>query len=479
MKKIIAFSSTLLLIITASCSNVAEIPTSDDGGITNTISSKDASSAAEDDIVLVYATKGDLTIEEQKLIDSFNEEDNGYFVETRDYSNYMELDESVSGVLPEGEGVYKKESISAMQIQLAQDVIKGNIDIVSDRTIGLQRFDTFINLDGFADLYPFMENDQEINKTTLNSNVLSLHESNGKLCQLPSFFSIDTLLGPSEFVGEQENWSVDDFIDCWNKMPVGSTIDGKTTKEYVYFILLRQQLSSFVSYIDGRVAFDSPEFIRLLEFCNSFDGTSDYLGERDWKSASMVSHVILHGFNDYHLRNWNEKNEKYTYVGYPSSNGKGAILSTAGNRMAICANSPADKQLGAWMFIKKYVSKDYQSQHYIEYDEKHDVYGEERGFPVNNIVYQEMASKAIEGRFSDSSQSFNGTQKEVGYLTEEELNRLNKYVDSVGTLYTSIDDSLKEIVEEEVFAYFNGEKTADEAAAIIQNRAELLVSERT
>lgn len=107
-EKIIAFSATLLLILTASCSNVAEIPTSDDGGITNTISSKDASSAAEDDIVLVYATKGDLTIEEQKLIDSFNEEDNGYFVETRDYSNYMKLDESVSGVLPEGEGVYKK-----------------------------------------------------------------------------------------------------------------------------------------------------------------------------------------------------------------------------------------------------------------------------------------------------------------------------------------------------------------------------------
>jgi ABC-type glycerol-3-phosphate transport system substrate-binding protein len=146
--------------------------------------------------------------------------------------------------------------------------------------------------------------------------------------------------------------------------------------------------------------------------------------------------------------------------------------------LAICSASSEEKQNGAWQFIRMFACEEFQSDHYIEYDAEHDSYGEERGFPININVYNEKAQEAMNGVFSSETVSFGGNQKAVGFLTQEEFEYLTDYINNVKAIDTSIDDSLKEIVEEEINAYFDGEIPAEQAADLIQNRASILVSER-
>jgi hypothetical protein len=302
-KKCLCIGIVLLMSVTVSCRNVGSTKTETDESAA--LSSTDTENS--DVITLTYATKGSLSVEESTLVKSFNEADNGYRIELKDYSSYLKNDQEAGGDnMPDGSGVYTEESISSMKIQLMQDFINGEVDIVSDKVIGGTNFETLVNIGAFADLYPFMENDSEVNTSTLNRHILSLHEKDGQLNMLPYYYKIDTLYGLSKYVGDKENWTFDEFQNCWDNMPEGSTIGNNSTKEYVYFTVLRQQLSSFVSYIDGTASFNSPEFINLLKFCNTFDDTTEYQSEKDWNAASMVNHTLFYGFNSFHYTNWNE-----------------------------------------------------------------------------------------------------------------------------------------------------------------------------
>lgn len=63
-------------------------------------------------------------------------------------------------------------------------------------------------------------------------------------------------------------------------------------------------------------------------------------------------------------------------------------------------------------------------------------------------------------------------------LTQAERNELERYILSCDTLMYSMNYDVENICFEEADAFFHGEKTAEEAAEMIQNRTSILVSER-
>ena len=50
---------------------------------------------------------------------------------------------------------------------------------------------------------------------------------------------------------------------------------------------------------------------------------------------------------------------------------------------------------------------------------------------------------------------------------------------SVNQWGTMVDTSLEEIIDDEVFAYFNGEESIDDCVDIIQSRASIWISEQS
>lgn len=429
-------------------------------------------------ITLTYAIIGEILPEEKELIKQFNEEDNGYVIETRDYSSYCAHDEN--GIL-----IADEEKDKALDIVLTQDIANGEIDIFRDYYLnGAEKMDILAAKGSFVDLYSFMENDPDVNTSTLNEHILQLHESNGKLYMLPTYYSIDTLVGESRYVGDKENWTLDEFISHWEQMPEGSRINGHTEKDYVYMSIMRGTIDSYINYENATVSFDSPEFIRILEFCNTFDDITGYKSEYDQNALEFVRNSGINTFHEFHTSIlWNEENQSITLVGFPSDSGCGAYIESGGNRMAISSLISEEKQQGAWEFIKQYAMEEYQTDHYCQFqtspvDANKQVPNNFHGFPINMKAYDKIAKDAMEGKYNDKIVSFNGIEHEVGWLTQDKLDRLTNYINSIQNLSVAIDNDLWEIVNDEIMSYFRGEKTVEETVELIQNRASIMISEK-
>lgn len=483
MKKFISLiSAGLLLAGTVSCggrnsSSAPQVKTE----IYGTVSPPSTGSPDEEpkeNITLSYAVFGRLDPEEYELIKRFNESDNGYVIVTKDYSEIAGTDEG-------GNTVYDENSQLSLMITLMQDIASGEIDIVRDYYLGSpQNMDRLAARGAFIDLSQLMANDPEVSYSTLNSHVLELHESGGKLYTLPTYYTVDTLAGQSRYAGDNEGWTLDELISHWENMPEGATISGHTEKDYVYFTILRSKLASYIDYENAEVHFDSPEFIKTLEFCNTFGALSSTYSEPDPSAAQLVSEKRLVGFAEYHTALWNEEGQPVTLVGYPSDDGCGGIIDTLGNRFAISASVSDEERRGAWEFIRSYCLSDYQTSHYCK-TEKMMIDGQIRetymgavGFPMNNAVYSQLAADAMAGKHLGSTISISGVEYQVGLLTQDELDRLTAYIGRIQQLSNGIDNDLSDIIQEEVSAYFSGEQTVTQCAELIQNRASILMAEK-
>lgn len=419
------------------------------------------------DITLTYATPGIISSAEKNLISEFNMADNGYRINVKTYAKSENLENGEFTIA-------SPDSTTSYNIEIMNDIIDGEVDIIADRAFETDLFENLMGKGAFVDLYSFMENDDEINSSTLNPHVLELHETDGKLYMMPYLFKIDTLYGKTEYVGTKENQTLDEFIANWEAMPEGSMICGHDTKNYVYMSVLRNQMFSFVDYANAKVSFDSPEFIKLLEFCNSFYNDNGDYHERAWNAVNMVERGRINGFDSFHLY---VRNNDVTFVGYPSENGTGSYIDSIDYRLAINSAVSNERQKGAWEFIKMYAGKEFQTSVWCDADEKSMFYGE-KGFPVNMDAYNEAAKRTMNGEYFSDVRSFSGVEENVGNITEDELDRCTEYINNVKSVATVIDrEILIDVIGSEVSAYFNGEQSAKTTAEMLQNRLSIYVSE--
>lgn len=431
-----------------------------------------------DVITLNYAVYGEVEQEEYELIKRFNEADNGYVIVTKDYSEIAGADEF-------GQVTYDADKQKNLKMILMQDISKGNIDIVRDYYLGdPHNMDILSARDAFIDLYELMANDSEVNSDKLNKHILKLHETDGKLFALPFYYSIDTLIGQSQFVGSKQGWTLDDFISRWEEMPEDFTINGKKEKDYVYRTILSGMLSSFIDYETGDVHFDSPEFKKALEFCNTFDDINGTYNEPNDNAIDFVISKRFNAFADMHADLWREDGATYTFVGYPSDDGNGGFIDTRGNRLAICASTTNEERQGAWEFLRTYCLEEFQISHYCKKEimkidgQTKEVYFEPHGFPMNIKAYDKLSSDAMAGKHMENTITKSGFEFEVGQLTQEELDRLTNYINEIQNLSIGIDYDLEEIIDEEILRYLHNEVSVQECVEVIQNRAQIMVSER-
>ena len=64
------------------------------------------------------------------------------------------------------------------------------------------------------------------------------------------------------------------------------------------------------------------------------------------------------------------------------------------------------------------------------------------------------------------------------YLTKAEYQKLADFIPTIKKVNVAMERDIFEIINDEIFALFAGEKTSKEVAENIQNRVELLVNER-
>ena len=102
--------------------------------------------------------------------------------------------------------------------------------------------------------YLLLDSDDEVNRDAMFSNILQMNELNGELVTVPLFFTVNTVYGETKYVGDKENWTVEEMIEHWEKMPDNALFNGSNTRDTVYREIVRPALVSYVDIEKGTSA---------------------------------------------------------------------------------------------------------------------------------------------------------------------------------------------------------------------------------
>ena len=444
----------------------------------NRLTKRDVSELSETTVMTIGMLWSDSEVTSK--ITEFNKTNDKYRIKIKDYSEFDVYNEETEK--------YDSTSIG----QLKNDIISGN---APDMICVYQKnaIDSLASKGVFADLYPLMENDSELSKDKILPNILAACENDGKLYSISPSFYLNTYAAKTKFVSaDKQNWTMDDLIEAYNNLPEGMALfQSCTSKQEVYSNLWYSIMPDFIDYESKTCSFDSPEYIKFLEFCNNFSEESsspDYesMTDDEWQQywqdqesmcfndKALISEIYMSNLREYARVKQSTFGDDITLVGAPSSDGQGAKLQFNYN-FAILSDSGCKD--AAWSFIKEFFTEEAQA--------KTSEYG---NMPATVSAFEKMADESMSKPYYtdengekveyDDTYYINGNEITIDPLTQEERDFIVDYVKGVTSVGGSYDTDIYEICDEEVKAYFGGEKSAEDAAKMIQNRVSILISEQ-
>lgn len=400
-----------------------------------------ASEAPPERAVLTYATLG-LNSGDRMAILQFNRTNPDYQIIVKDYMDY-----SVDG------------SRDAAMFRLITEVGAGKIpDILAIENMPVARWGSAGLLE---DLWPWIDRDPEICREDLMERVVHAMEMHGKLYDLTGSFQFRTMVGARDLIGDRMTWTPDDMLAVLERMPEGSiaTHEGGTG-----FLLDMVGLDwdRFVDWEKGVCYFDGDEFRRILEFCKNFP---ERVIVNQWdnlhEGRQAVSPIFPADFQSVQMAKM-VLNGEISYIGYPIS--QGTVGSSFASLRTISMTSACIHKEGAWAFLRTLLLP------------QPDGLTQSTGFPINKADFNKMAQKAMTSAPAEA-EVWGGIVVQYKQVTQEEYHQLMELYEAVDTFYRR-DPNLQEIISDTAGAYFAGDKTLEETAALIQNRAQLYVNEQ-
>lgn len=399
----------------------------------------------------------------RRRIVAFNKESEQYRIVVNDYSVYNTQEDYTAGIT-----------------KLNNDIISGQMPDILILTSEMP-VDSYIAKGFLADIGKMIEEDEELQMEDYMTNVFEAYSVDGKLYSIIPAFSISTVMGKTADVGETPGWTLADLKALMEAHPEASAFGRSTVRSEILWNIMGFSGSRFVDRSSGKCHFDTQEFIDLLEFMEQFPEEFDYdsEGEDYWKDyetqyrsgKTLLMNTHFSNFDNYIYWAHGMFGEPVTMIGFPSEEGIGAAIS-AESEYAISARS--QNKEGAWEFLRYYLTEEYQKS-----DEMY-------GMPVLREALLEDMEVAKERPYwenEDGTKEYYDRTYWIGDeqiildpLSDEEAASLLAYIESV-TVSQYYDESLLNIIKEETEAFFKGDKSAAEAAEIIQSRAQVYINE--
>ena len=380
--------------------------------------------------------------------------------------------------------------------KLNTEIAAGNVpDLLNVSGLPIQQYGAKGLLE---DLWPFIEQDPDLGRDAIMENVFKAAELDGKLYQVFSTFSIQTVVGATKVVGDRMSWTLDDLQAALATMPEGCTIFGEgDTKAGMLSNVLAQNMDGFVDWSTGECSFNSPEFISLLEFCNSFPLEYDW-NNVDWdeyeddnsrvmNGKQMLLRGYLYDLGDSLQMYEAVFNGDYSFIGFPREDGGVGSSFSLGTGIAM-SSTCKDKE-GAWSFMREYLMPQYAD---LDDTSMIGMYN----FSTNKADFEKMVEKAMKKEYQldengeqvldENGQpievpkytyGFNNLTVEVYATTQEQYDQFMALYNAIDSVYT-YDQNIYNIVNEVAGGYFNGDKTVEDTAKQIQDRVTLYVNEQ-
>ena len=344
------------------------------------------------------------------------------------------------------------------------------------------------------DLMPYLEKSTRLNKNDFFERILDVATINGSLVYLPSTFTLSTLAAKTSLVGDKMGWTLEDMMKLQEAYPKAELLQG-ATKDLIMQMMLMLDKEAFIDVEKNECHFDSQQFKNLLKFANKFPKEYDYSNGYQLPplllkdNRLLLSNADIYSFEEVQSTLAYFSGEQVTFIGYPNSKGGNGCIMMPNEQYGINAKS-AHKD-AAWAFLEDVIDSETDDNGYFGFgfstmksryekqkakaldvkpmtDENGEVITDENGNPVY---------EGVGGGYTmvgDNGEEWNYVYKPV---TEEDCAIVEKLLAGATVVDVNMDEELGKIITEEAQAYFDGAKSLDDVANVIQNRANLYLKE--
>ena len=345
------------------------------------------------------------------------------------------------------------------------------------------------------DLYPYIDADKELDRADFFPNILSAMEVGGKLCTTVAGVYINSAIGASSVVGDTPGWTYDEFNAALENMPEGCTaFDEYVTRDSILQTCLALDMDDFVDWGTGECNFNSQQFIELLEFAKGFPKEFNW-DSYNWETAvstedklasgmQMLVQTSAYSIDDIFYNNYTTfMGSPITYIGFPTYSGTGNMFSLTESGYAM--SSKTEHKDAVWQLLREFFTKDYHEDYVYSLSSRIDVF-EEKAKEATTIQYQ----KDAEGnnlldengepipvvRYSMWNQHTNDVE-EIYALTEDQVQQIRELIETT-TKMADYDNSIIQIVTEQAAPFFEGQKSAEDVAKLVQSKVNIYVNEQ-
>lgn len=382
---------------------------------------------------VVLGARSEYSYNLNRIIRQFNRNSREYYVQLQEYDNH----------------------------QLEEALMYGGEEVPDMLDLHMISSDLLAGLGLLEDLEPYFEKSALLDREDFLDGFWEGGRIDGKLCGAIISFSLSTYVTTSDTM-PADGWSTEDLLRLSEENPDSRLLYYQSND--TLFNLLFQQ-DQFINWSDRTCSFDSPEFIELLEAISSIPqpadnsvSTSYYQSEllnRFMKGEFMLQRDSYYSPYSYQTA-WSTYRNKAYNIGFPSPEGEISFLMSPIAELSIYSNSSCKE--GAWAFIEYLLTLDAQTW-----------YGSSgRGFPVRRDAFEAYLSRQYHPAYSFQGDiHLEENDEQLLYMTEHMTCESNVFYNAIG-----------DILSEELPAFYAGDKSAGEVAAIIQSRAQLYLDEQ-
>ncbi len=409
-----------------------------------------------------------------QAVNVFNRSNDEYRIALYDYSKFLD-----------NTGENYEEILEKFKNDMTSGIVA---DIICTDSIP---YESLANKGIFADL---TDRVNAIDSSKYFTNVFNSLKYGDKIYHMGFSYNVMTIEGKTELVGDKQGKTIPEYIDMIQNLPEGTNAfeaEGMT-KMYALNQLAMFNSNAFIDRMNHTCTFNSPEFVRVLEFCNTYpdeydysqqDNRTDEEWEQYWADSAyqyINDKTLLRSVYLSDLRSAYEEQMQYfgdapvTYIGYPTADdsSNGGVISFNGT-VAISANTAYPDQ--CWQFMESMLDEDYQ---------------ESLGWalPVSREAFDKLAAEAMKpqtykdenGEIVNIPFTIYRGDEEVKYpdMPQSFADGIKSYIESI-TTSNYFDETVYNVISEEAGMYFSGDQTAQAAADMIQSRVSIYLSEQS
>ncbi len=380
-------------------------------------------------------------------VNQFNKTSSDYRIESIEYSG-------------------REDPVSAFNM----DVAAGNCpDIL---LVGNSYLDRVIHAGLLEDLKPYLEGDAQLHPEDFLDNILEACTTDGHLYYLGNDYGITSIFGKKEqLAGYEDGWTREEMLAYAKSADVPLFYWDDKISLFMY--IMDSGITDFVDWDQRKGLFQTDLFREILEYCNKGVKNSDRTAIDPEAVTEFKQDKCRLGMTSFQDFMCIEDTTRFygtdlTFVGTPRE--EPCISEIRFNmNIGMYTKSPYKEQ--AWEFIKLLYTK--EAQHELA----------SSGLSVRKDVFamQKKASIATEpyvDEMGETQEPIDCEAPNFKYtpLTQEEADLVEKLVTSAKYCSRN-DNTIEQIVYEEVSAYFNGDCTIDRVGETINSRVETYMNE--